>query len=76
MAQEGRRILVALHDLSLAARYCDHIVLLKDGRSVADGPPDAVLTEELLGKVYGIKARLVRIDGTPLVVTSSELHLP
>ncbi len=77
MAQEeGRCILVALHDLSLAARYCDHIVLLKDGRSVADGPPEAVLTEELLGQVYGIKARLVHIDGTPLVVTASELHLP
>lgn len=73
IAAEGRTIVVALHDLSLAARFCDRIVLLKDGRSIADGPPDAVLSTEWLATVYGIEGRLVRVDGLPLVVTASEL---
>lgn len=73
IAGEGRSVVVALHDLSLAARYCHRIVLLKDGRTLAAGPPDAVLSSERLAAVYGIEARLVRIDGLPLVVTASEL---
>ncbi|MCL4765988.1 MAG: ABC transporter ATP-binding protein [Hyphomicrobiaceae bacterium] len=73
IAAEGRSMVVALHDLSLAARFCNRIVLLKDGRSVADGPPEAVLSSDWLAAVYGIEARLVRIDGLPLVVTASEL---
>jgi iron complex transport system ATP-binding protein len=76
MAASGRGIAVALHDLSLAARFCDRIVLLCSGQTAAEGSPEAVLTPELLAKVYGITARLVRIDGLPLVVTSSELHPP
>lgn len=73
IAEEGRTIVVALHDLSLAARFCDRIVLLKEGRSVADGPPEAVLSSDWLAAAYGIEARLVRVDGLPLVVTASQL---
>jgi iron complex transport system ATP-binding protein len=76
MAGQGRSVVVALHDLSLAARFCDRVMVLKDGTSVADGPPDAVLTPGLLGDVYGITARLARIDGMPLVVAASGLHVP
>lgn len=73
IAAEGCTVIVALHDLSSAARYCDRIVLVKNGRTLADGPPDAVLSSEWLATVYGIEARLVRIDGLPLVMTAAEL---
>lgn len=73
IAASGRSVIVALHDLSLAARYCDRVALLKDGRTLADGPPDTVLSSEWLAAVYGIEARLIRVDGLPLVVTASEL---
>lgn len=73
IAAEGRSVIVALHDLSLAARYCGRVALLKDGRTLADGPPEAVLSSERLAAAYGIDARLVRVDGLPLVVTASEL---
>lgn len=73
IAAEGCTVIVALHDLSSAARYCDRIVLLKNGRTLADGPPDTVLSSDWLAEVYGIEARLVRIDGLPLVVTAAEL---
>lgn len=73
IAGQGCTIIVALHDLSLAARYCDRVVLVKDGRTLADGPPDEVLSSDWLAAVYGIEGRLVRIDGLPLVVTASGL---
>lgn len=73
IAAEGRTVIVALHDLSLAARFCDRIVLLKEGRSVAEGPPEAVLTESWLALAYGVRARLVRVDGLPLVAPAVQL---
>ncbi len=58
----GLDVIVVLHDLNLAARYCDHLVLLDHGRVVAAGPPMTVLTSEVLEAVYGITVRAVR-DG-------------
>jgi len=47
---------IVLHDLSLAARYCDTVVLLARGRIVASGPPAAVLTANNLRSVYGVES--------------------
>ncbi|WP_374984748.1 ABC transporter ATP-binding protein [Streptomyces fradiae] len=54
---------VALHDLNLAAMYCDHLVILRLGRVVAAGPPRQVLTEELIAAVYGVRAAVTEPDG-------------
>jgi len=48
----GRTALAAIHDLDLAARYCDELVLLSEGRVVADGPPEAVLTESTIRDAF------------------------
>jgi iron complex transport system ATP-binding protein len=53
---------VALHDLNLAARYCDHIVILDHGQVVAAGTPETVLTSDLIESVYGVN---VLIDREP-----------
>ena len=58
LAGRSRTILVSLHDLSLAARWCDRLVLMKDGRVAADGAPGAVMTKAVLGSVYGINAEI------------------
>jgi iron complex transport system ATP-binding protein len=50
----GRGLVLVLHDLALAARYCDRLVLLEAGRTIAVGPPAEVLTDELLAQVYNI----------------------
>ncbi|MFF2777125.1 ABC transporter ATP-binding protein [Streptomyces sp. NPDC058052] len=47
---------MALHDLNLAAMYCDHVVVLREGRVVAAGPVAEVLTERLVADVYGVRA--------------------
>ncbi|MFN8635146.1 MAG: ABC transporter ATP-binding protein [Chloroflexota bacterium] len=58
-------VLIALHDLNLAARFVDRLVVLHQGRSFVDGPPREVLTEMLLRHVYGVEAR-VELDGDGL----------
>ncbi len=62
--------IAALHDLNLAAAYCDEIVVLADGRVVAAGPPETVITESLVADVYGVKAFVEphRITGALTVV--------
>ncbi|MEU3430833.1 ABC transporter ATP-binding protein [Streptomyces gardneri] len=54
----GRTVLVALHDLSLAARYCDRLLLLHHGRLIAAGPPATVLTADRLAEVFEVDAEL------------------
>jgi iron complex transport system ATP-binding protein len=60
---------IAIHDLNLAAMYCDTVVVLRAGRVVAAGAPSAVLTAELIADVYGVAAE-VTLDaerGYPVV---------
>ena len=54
--------IVALHDLNLAAMFCDEVLVLKAGTVVAGGTPAEVLTEELIEDVYEVQAR-VSVDG-------------
>ncbi|MBQ0826210.1 ABC transporter ATP-binding protein [Streptomyces tagetis] len=51
-------VLVALHDLNLAAYYCDRLYVLREGRVTASGPPADVLTPGLLAEVYGVSAEV------------------
>ena len=55
IASEGRLVVAVMHDLDLAERFCDRIVLLQDGRTAAEGSPQAVLTPERLQAVYGLE---------------------
>ena len=55
-AAGGGLVIAVLHDLTLAARYCDRLLLIDEGRIVADGTPADVLTAERLRAVYGIDA--------------------
>lgn len=66
-AAQGLGVLVVLHDIALAARYADRIVMMKDGHILADGETEAVLTSERLAELYGVRAivtgRQVLMDG-------------
>ena len=60
LAAEGHAVIAALHDLGLAARHCTRLLMLSRGRLVADGPPEAVLTEANLAEVFGLRAHVER----------------
>ena len=57
--ERGLTVVAASHDVNLAARFCPRLVLLQQGRVVADGPPGEVLTAENLRRVYDVEARIV-----------------
>ncbi len=52
LAAMGKTVLMVVHELNLAAKYCSRILLLGEGRLLADDVPDAVFTEQLLGRAY------------------------
>lgn len=67
-AAAGQAVLVSLHDLALAARFADRIVVLERGRVVADAGPMAALTPDVMARVFGLSARWVDgPDGRPLL---------
>lgn len=70
-AAAGALVVLLLHDLSMAARFCGRLLLIDRGRLVADGPPDAVLTDARLRAVYGIAAWRGEADGAALLVPLS-----
>lgn len=57
-AARGAAVVLTLHDLSLAARSCDRIVVLREGRVVADGPAAEALSPEVLASAFGLRGRL------------------
>ncbi|KQX20074.1 MULTISPECIES: ABC transporter ATP-binding protein [unclassified Sphingomonas] len=67
-AAAGTLVVLILHDLGLAARFCDRLLLLHEGRLVADGGPGAVLTPEYLSDCYNIRAWTGTIEGQPVVL--------
>lgn len=73
LAAEGRTIAVALHDLSLAARFCHDVVMLDEGRVAAAGPATEVLVVGRLDAVFGARMAVGRIEGVPVIVPIAPL---
>jgi iron complex transport system ATP-binding protein len=67
-ADAALTLVAAIHDLTLAAQYADRVVLLDEGRVVADGPPGEVLSEESVSTHFGATVRVVRDDDLVAVV--------
>lgn len=67
---DGRTVVMVLHNLNEAARYSHHLVAMGQGRIVACGPPQTVVTEDIVRHVFGIDCRVIDdpVTGTPLVV--------
>ncbi|MER5491147.1 ABC transporter ATP-binding protein [Streptomyces sp. NPDC002490] len=66
----GRTLVAVLHDLNHAARYATHLIALREGRVVAEGPPEQVMTADLVREVFDLPCRVVPDPetGTPMVV--------
>ena len=75
-----RTIVMVLHDLNQAARFADHLIVMKHGQIVASGLPEEVISESLLESVFGIRAQVSFDESTqsPLIIplhSTSQLNL-
>jgi len=68
--QEGRTIVLVLHDLNHACRYSHHLIAMREGTIVAQGPPPAVVTCDLVQEVFGLRCRVSPdpVSHTPMVI--------
>lgn len=67
---QGKTLITVLHDLNQASRYCDHLVVLKQGQLMAQGSPETVMTRELLHNVFSLQGEIHQdpISNTPMFV--------
>lgn len=73
LAAEGRGVVVALHDLGLAARFCHRLALLVGGRLVALGPPEEVLGPANMASAFGVRAGFVETREGPVFQVAERL---
>ncbi|WP_372698367.1 ABC transporter ATP-binding protein [Arthrobacter sp. JSM 101049] len=68
--EAGNTLIAVLHDLNHAARYATHLIAMKDGQVVAQGPPDEIVTAELVHRVFGLDCLVIDdpATGTPMIV--------
>lgn len=64
----GRSVVTVVHEVNYAAAWADHVVAMKGGRVVAEGPPETVLTEPVLSALYDTPVEVMRHDDRPLVL--------
>src|SRR5690606_34599395 len=74
--ERGTTVAMVLHELNLAARYADHLVVMAGGRIVAEGAPGDVLTRQVVDEAFGLRAQVVPdpVAGSPLVVPVGRFH--
>ncbi len=70
---QGRTLVAVLHDLNHAARYATHLIAMRGGKVIAEGPPQEVVTAELVEKVFGLRCQVIDDPetGTPLVIPAA-----
>jgi iron complex transport system ATP-binding protein len=66
-------VVIVIHDINLAARYCDELVALKLGRVVARGTPARLMTVDLLTEIFGVTMNVILQNGTPLAFVQNDL---
>lgn len=72
----GRTMLAAIHDLNIAAHYCDKLYAIQDGRIVASGTPEEILTPELIRNLYEVEAKVIRDQDGIFIRFCGPAHAP
>lgn len=67
LREKGTAVLSVFHDLNLALRYAGSVLLLRNGRVLASGPPEEVIIPPLLREAYGVECAVGRVGGVPVV---------
>jgi iron complex transport system ATP-binding protein len=75
--ESGRTVVMVLHDLNLAVRYSDHLIVMKSGAILAQGHPRDVISDELLREAFGLSAKVIDdpVSDRPLIVPIGRTHV-
>ncbi|WP_020617331.1 ABC transporter ATP-binding protein [Paenibacillus daejeonensis] len=75
--KQGTTIVMVLHDINLSARYADYIYALQEGKLVAEGPPQQVITSQLIQDVFGLECTVIDdpVSGSPCVIPIGRHHM-
>lgn len=68
ICDRGKTVIMVIHDLAAAARFCDELVALKSGVVRTNGPAMEVVTEDLILDLYGVHTNIVQVAGAPVIV--------
>ncbi len=68
--QRGTTIVMVLHELNLAARYADKLLAMAHGKVYTAGPPEKILTEQMVREVFGLESRVIEdpVTGKPMMI--------
>ena len=74
MQREGLTVVAVLHELTLAFRYATNLIMMKEGKIVAEGPVEEIVTAELIEQVYGLPCQIIHdpVSGRPIVVPTEQ----
>lgn len=72
----GTTIVMVLHDINLSARYADYLFAVKNGKLIAEGAPNDIVTSELIKETFNLDCQVINdpISNTPLVLPISRYH--
>ncbi|MCL5425320.1 MAG: ABC transporter ATP-binding protein [Gammaproteobacteria bacterium] len=78
LAHHGRTVVMVLHDLASACRYADHLIAMREGQIVAEGPPATVVTPDLVRTLYQVECTLLTDPdtGSPLLANVRRSPMP
>ncbi|GAA3418514.1 hypothetical protein GCM10018952_54490 [Streptosporangium vulgare] len=76
--EQGRTMVAVLHDLNQACRYATHLIVMRDGRIVAEGDPASIITAALVEEVFELRCEIIEDpqSGTPLIVPETRRRAP
>ncbi|MEU4534552.1 ABC transporter ATP-binding protein [Streptosporangium sp. NPDC023825] len=76
--EQGRTLVAVLHDLNQACRYATHLIVMRDGRIVAEGDPASIITATLVEEVFELRCEIIEDpqSGTPLIVPETRRRTP
>ena len=74
--RRGTTIVMVLHDINLSAKYADYLFAVKKGKLIAQGSPEAVITEPLIRELYGLNCVVIvdPVSGSPMIVPIGRYH--
>ncbi len=70
--ERGKVVLIAIHDINMALKFCNKFILLFDGEIVCSGGSD-IITEEMIAKVYDVQVKIIKSEGQLIIVPKSSI---